>query len=315
MSIDSLRKSIHNELSTTISVNFSDLKNSDIKRLFDLYDDYFFGGSIMEKINSSGSTIKFTSSSLGGSTFAGKCIMTKAGMKCTFELRFPSKLFLKLFTQKGSNKLLKTNGIICRDRLECLQLVFEHELVHLIMHLWNYYDKSGDLYSSHGKLFQCMTKSLFDHTDYRHELFNEFEEGTEFITKKVAFVGMDVYILVDGKNIYGKITKVNPKKAIIQTESGKMYKSSYVLIRKADKKVSITEFIPDKKKELSVGDDVYVLYNEVKYYGQIIKKNPHTLKIRLEKDKSIVIAGYSLIYKSDRKVNLSPLIKKGKKSI
>jgi hypothetical protein len=301
MSIQDIRKSIHDELSTTIPVNFTNLKNSDIKKLFDLYDDYFFGGSIMEKINSSGSTIKFTSSPLGGSTFAGKCIMTKTGMKCDYELRFPSKLFLKLFTQKGSNKLLKTNGIICRNRLECLQLVFEHELVHLIMNLWNYYDKSGDLYSSHGKLFQCMTKSLFDHTDYKHELFNEFEEGTEFITKSNAFVGMDVYILVDGKNTYGKITKVNPKNAQIQTENGKVYKSPYPIIRKADRKVSIAEFIPEKKNKFSVGDEVYVLHNEVKYYGTIIKKNPKTLQIRLEKDKMIATASYSLIYKSDRK--------------
>lgn len=60
-------------------------------------------------------------------------------------------------------------GIECTTSLECLQLLFEHELVHLLLYL------NGEQYQAlgHNKRYTSLLKQLFGHTSYTTSLIND----------------------------------------------------------------------------------------------------------------------------------------------
>lgn len=66
---------------------------------------------------------------------------------------------------KNSTELV--NGLQAQDRLECLLLTFEHELVHLMLYLWR---SSGQPREVHGPLFKTIARNLFGHTSFYHNI-------------------------------------------------------------------------------------------------------------------------------------------------
>ena len=115
-----------------------DLKEGkpNLRRLFELYDKNFFRGQIQRKLDETNSTLDFTFST--HTSTAGTC--SRKG--CKWKINIPIKLFQGLF-QNGEKNLL-TNGIWCTSKLDCLQLTFEHELIHLLMQLYKYQGKKPE---------------------------------------------------------------------------------------------------------------------------------------------------------------------------
>ena len=89
--------------------------------------------------------------------------------------------------RKAKGAAVVANGITCEDVLDCIQLVFEHELVHAIVRCFcgKYaYTDSGPSNSEwknrtsgfhckdgHSRTFMSIVSSVFGHTKYRHNLF------------------------------------------------------------------------------------------------------------------------------------------------
>ena len=121
----------------------------------------------------------------------GKCV--------TIEIA--SKVMKKAFEHDGE----KTSGNIkCDDILECLQLTFEHELIHGIMFcfclnierktskdipgLW-----TGKTIKGHNKTFMSILNNLFGHTDYYHGLLKKSKSNCDIkLVKKLAKIGSTV---------------------------------------------------------------------------------------------------------------------------
>lgn len=219
--ISQLRKKIKEELAIYgLTTNLNGWDDKNLREMYNLYDKYFFNNEISQTIKETGSSIKFQTTSGKKAKIGGWCRtekLTPQKKTCTFTISFPKHMYISLFTDPNI-KSLKNNGVICYDRLDCLQLTFEHELVHLIMQLYGQYKEIKGpgkmIYTSHGKLFQCFTKSYFGHTDFRHSL--GLGEASEQLSPKDAFMGMKVSFKFKNDLITGKIIKLNKKSAKIQ---------------------------------------------------------------------------------------------------
>lgn len=210
--------------------NFTKLKEENVRTLYKLYDKVFFDGQIARKLKEVGSPLDFEVTTSTVATTAGRCGRKKntRTQQCNYIFSFPNGLYQKIFTNEAARKKpLDLAGWTCKDRLECLMIVFEHELIHLLMMVWGYdaKERSGpkkNIYSSHGKLFRCMLTYYFGHTEYKHTLLNNDPSLGPKLEKKNAVVGMQVQFFSSKHKsiITGTIKKINPANAVLDTERG-----------------------------------------------------------------------------------------------
>ena len=284
-----------------------DLKEGkpDLRRLFELYDKNFFRGHIQKKLDETNSTLGFTFSK--HTKTGGTC--SRRG--CEWKINIPLNLFQGLF-QKGEKNLL-TNGIWCTSKLDCLQLTFEHELMHLLMGLYEYqgrkpeYSQSPDTFTVHGKLFQCMVFLYFGHTDYKHDLFKG--EASTKIKKEDARIGMRVKFFFDKtrEEYHGRITKINPKKAAVRLDDGRVWKVPYTMLELSDRSVpdipeSDIPVKPDplasKKDQFNVGMRITYFHKGKDYYGVITRINPKRATVKTD-DGTIPLIPYHMLKETD----------------
>ena len=221
--------------------NFTSLTRSHIATLFDTYDDVFFNGAILRRIKDRNHKLTFAISK-STSKVAGLCRRDTDGSKvCTYTLEIPDAMFITKFTS-GKAEMLRANGIPCTTRLECLQLVFEHELTHLIMFVWNVVEmaisqgRTKATYSPHGSIFKCLVKHFFNHTGVRHELLGG--DISKQLSRDNFRVGETISVNVRGKDVLGTIMKINPKTARVNIPSlGSTFKISYALLMKTDERI------------------------------------------------------------------------------
>src|SRR5690606_3357683 len=103
----------------------------DLGLLFTRYDESFFGGQIKQALGDTplhfGLSKRMTSA--GGKTayFRDR---TNPNRRC-FEISVSTTLLFQCFAEDDHRPIV-CSGITCRDRLDALQRVMEHELVHLV---------------------------------------------------------------------------------------------------------------------------------------------------------------------------------------
>jgi hypothetical protein len=137
--------------------------------------------------------------------------------------------YLLFHTFRGEERTIRVSGIVCYDRLQALQRVFEHELIHLVeMLAW------GDSACS-GQRFQALAFKFFRHTDHRHELITPYERA---VVQYGIRPGDRVAFQIDGvwhAGIVNRITKratvlvENPRGQLF--DDGRRYLKFYVPLR------------------------------------------------------------------------------------
>ena len=121
------------------------------------------------------------------------------------------------------------SGITCADRLEALQRVMEHELVHLIeMLLW---EKS----SCAKPRFHSISLRFFGHSENRHQLITPKEKA---LVKFGIKPGVQVRFRFDGIEHTGVVNRVNKRATVLvedrhgeQYSDGKRYAKFYVPVQ------------------------------------------------------------------------------------
>lgn len=143
------------------NLDFFDYK--DLEDIFDLYDNVFFHNQIRKRVAKLGAGLTFYSRDRNSGA-GGICSIERDGEECIYYIDIAPKILDTIFESKKPG---------CEDRLECLLLVFEHQIIHLLMVLWGYedqeYSAKDSIYGEHGALFRCMSKSYFQHT-HEHDL-------------------------------------------------------------------------------------------------------------------------------------------------
>ncbi len=207
--------------------NFTTIHPADLELLFAEYDEKFFDGQIRKTLGTVplhfGLSKRMTSS--GGKTahYTGR-----ADGKQWFEISVSTTILFGCFGG-DDHRPITASGIVCRDRLDALQRVMEHELVHLVeMLLW---DKS----SCARPRFHSITLRFFGHTENTHQLITPKEKA---IIKYGIKPGMAVRFRFDGVERKGVVNRINKRATVLVEDrkgqrysDGKQYTKFYIPVQ------------------------------------------------------------------------------------
>jgi hypothetical protein len=207
--IDAWQREIHEQtlrLSRSIErPNFTRLGRDDLVRMIRMYDDRFFDGRILPVAHAEGLSFGISSRM---TRVAGKLVThypegDHDGRR-QFELILSSTLLFQTF--EDVDRPVEVTGRPCRDRLEAMQRVAEHEFVHLIeMLIWN----DGNCSQAR---FQSIASRYFAHTDYRHDLITQRERA---LMKFNIRVGDTVKFSYEGTVLTGRVNRITRRATIL----------------------------------------------------------------------------------------------------
>ena len=209
--------------------NFNSIDSSDVARLFRLYDDHFFDGWLHDAIEAkSPAPMNFrlspTMTRAGGKTILYKRRLLGGQRFPEYEIAIGTRLLFTSF--RDVSRPVTVCGHVCADRLEALQRILEHEIVHLL-ELLNW-DKS----SCAAARFQGMAQRVFAHTAFKHDLVTPAEHAA---TQYDIRIGSVVEFLYDGRKVVGRVNRVHHRATVlvesnegIRYTDGKRYEKFYV---------------------------------------------------------------------------------------
>jgi hypothetical protein len=212
------------------SGNFDFIAPPDLALLFELYDSHFCDRGLRRVLHDRGTPLFFKLShrltrSAGTTTrFQGNGRTPPAAPPVHFEITISTALLFQSF--QDVHRTVRVNGLVCHDRLEALQRVFEHELVHLLeMMAWG---RS----SCAAAAFQTLAWNLFAHTEAKHDLVTQRERA---LAKFDVRVGDRVAFTFQGTGHVGIVHRIT-RRATVLVESpqgepfsdGKRYRKFYI---------------------------------------------------------------------------------------
>lgn len=224
--IDRLQREIHDQtlrLSRVIDrPNFGRLGREDLVRMARMYDDRFFAGKILAAAQAEGLDFGISSRM---TKVAGKLVTHypdgKHNGRRRFELVLSSTLLFQTFEDPEQH--VEVTGHRCKNRLEAMQRVTEHELVHLVeMLIWN------DGTCSEAR-FQSIANRYFAHSDYHHALITQRERA---LTKFNLRVGDRVKFSYDGKLMTGRVNRITRRATIlVPNAKGEVFSDGHRYLR------------------------------------------------------------------------------------
>jgi hypothetical protein len=190
-------KNIRSEVITTISP-------LDLKLMFDLYDAFFFGGwfkdSYQGKLKLSLSR-RMTKSA--GATICPKNIAEINPEDLVLEIRIGVDFLFNYGMLEGP---IPVNGINTSNSLQALQLVFEHELCHVIEYICFHASKCN------GDRFKTIANNLFGHTAIHHSLPTYRQIANQ---KLVLNIGDTVCFTLKGKKLKGILNNITKRATVL----------------------------------------------------------------------------------------------------
>jgi hypothetical protein len=207
--------------------NFTSIHPADLELLFAEYDNEFFDGQIKKTLGTIPFHFRLSNrmTSAGGKT---ACYTYRESGRRRYEISVSTTILFGCFDGED-HRTIAACGIICRDRLDALQRVMEHELVHLTeMLLWG---KSSCSQSR----FHSITRRFFGHTENKHQLITPREKAmVQFGIKP----GMAVRFRFDGIEHKGFVNRINKRATVLVEDrrgesysDGKRYAKFYVPVQ------------------------------------------------------------------------------------
>lgn len=206
--------------------NFTRIHTTDLELLFAEYDNDFFDGQIKETLGTIPLYFRLSKrmTSSGGKT---ACHADRSGSRW-YEISVSTTILFGCFDGED-HRPIAASGITCRDRLDALQRVMEHELVHLIeMLLWG---KSSCSQSR----FHSITLRFFGHTENKHLLITPREKA---LAKFGVKPGMAVRFSFDGVEHTGIVNRISKRATVLVEDregqrysDGKHYVKFYVPVQ------------------------------------------------------------------------------------
>ena len=207
--------------------NFTTIHPDDLELLFAVYDNEIFRGQIRNTLGQIPLHFRLSKrmTSAGGKT---ACFSDRRSGEIWYEITVSTAILFGCFDGED-HRPVTASGIVCRDRLDALQRVMEHELVHLIeMQLWG---KSSCSQSR----FHSIARRFFGHTENKHRLITPRERA---IVKFGIKPGMAVRFRFDGIEHKGVVNRVNKRATVLvedqqgeQYSDGKRYAKFYIPVR------------------------------------------------------------------------------------
>jgi len=212
--------------------NFRLIGTDDLERLFGWYDREFFRGRLGEMVlEDEAHPIAFRLSrrlvSAAGQTVRQVRRVQRGGkpaVRVDYEITVSATLLFNTF--QNVERTVTVGGLVCRDRLEALQRIFEHELLHLAEFLgWGRSNCRADN-------FHALSRRIFAHEGAFHDLITPREQA------KAAFnihVGDHVSFELDGMQRTGRVNRITRRATVLVEDprgmpysDGKRYVPFYV---------------------------------------------------------------------------------------
>jgi hypothetical protein len=222
------------------SGNFDFLASPDLALLFELYDAHFVDHGLRRWLHETGTPLFFKLShrltrSAGTTTrlTARQGPGRAAAPPVHYEITVSTALLFQSF--QDVHRTVRVNGLVCHDRLEALQRIFEHELVHLLEMLA--YGSS----SCAAAPFLTVAWNLFAHTEAKHDLVTQRERA---LTKFDVRVGDRVAFEFQGARYVGVVERITRRATVLvegpngqHAANGKTYRKFYIplpMLQKAE---------------------------------------------------------------------------------
>jgi|SRR5579862_6153198 len=201
--------------------DFKAIHPRDLEFLFEAYDQQFFGGLCRRALE--GRRLHFRLSPrmtrAGGKTAR---YTTRTG-EVSFQISIASSILFDGFG--GQDRLVTVCGIECQSRLEALQRIFEHEMVHLAEQLcWATTNCAADR-------FQGIAARYFLHRAHTHTLITRRERAAELGIRIGSLVTFDF----EGRQLTGRVNRITKRATVLVADpagqsysDGLRYKTYYV---------------------------------------------------------------------------------------
>ena len=194
--------------------NFTTIHTSDLARLFDHYDTGFFQAQLRATLGRTPVRFRLSkrlTTSAGQTAYA---ISTHRRGPRFYEISVSTTLLFHCFAGDDHRPITVT-GIKCHDRLEALQRVLEHELIHLIeLQLWTMSRCSA-------RRFQSMARRLFGHTTHTHALITL---GERALAKFGIKPGDPVRFRFEGAQYTGIVNRITKRATVLVKDTrGRRY--------------------------------------------------------------------------------------------
>jgi len=206
-----------------------------LQELFVKYDYYFLGNLISDvasyiKKDHSSASISFQVSGRMEKT-AGMVMGTMYNPVFKISKPVLESITPDMWGSTSKYKPLESGGIKIENRLHALMLIFEHELIHLIIKMFLYEEAD-----CHGSIYRSLNSKFFGHTLYSHSLIPILKDqviSTNVVSKDFTLDSQIIFLNKTGEQVHGKIIKLNPKNAIVLSMDNCKYSVPYGIIRKS----------------------------------------------------------------------------------
>lgn len=208
------------------SPQFKKISSADLGLLFQITDEQIFDGLLGQLCeHSSGKPLSFRLSTrmttCGGMTTMQR--ENRRGALPEFEIAIATS---PLFDTFKVDAAAKVGGVTCHNRLQALQRIMEHEMLHLA-ELLLFADSNCN-----GSQFKRYARQHFGHTESNHRLLTP----SDFARKKLGIATGDIVRFeVGGKSLTGIVNRITKRATVLVADSkgtkytdGKRYSKFYV---------------------------------------------------------------------------------------
>ncbi len=192
--------------------NFSVTQAADLQRMAELYDHHFFDGHCLAIARHHGMQFRWSKrmTSTGGKTVRTTRVDRKTGMaQVAYEIVLSAPLLFQTFSDL--QRPIRVTGVLCTNRLQAMQRIVEHELIHLVeMLVWQ------DSCCAASR-FQSIAGRLFGHTEHKHDLITQQERASR---KFNIHVGSRVHFQFEGTRYVGTVNRITRRATVLVPDSG-----------------------------------------------------------------------------------------------
>ena len=207
--------------------NFKATSAADLQRMAEHYDALFFAGNCLSIARHFGMRFRWSKrmTSTGGKTVRTTHTDRRTGIGHThYEIVLSAPLLFQTFSDL--RRPIRVTGILCNSRLQAMQRILEHELIHLVeMLVWE------DSCCAAPR-FQAIAGRLFGHTEHKHDLITQQERAE---SKFNIHVGSQVVFHFEGKELVGTVNRITRRATVLVSDphgqpydDGLRYRKYYV---------------------------------------------------------------------------------------
>lgn len=197
------------------SPNFTVTNATDLLKMAELYDQLFFQGHCLAIARNDGIRFRWSKrmTSNGGKTVRTVQASPQGESSICYEIVLSATLLFQTFGDL--KRPIRVTGMLCTNRLQAMQRILEHELIHLVeMLIW-------DDSCCAAPRFQAIAGRLFGHTEHKHDLVTQRERAA---SKFNVRVGTRVKFRHDGKTYSGTVNRITRRATVLVKDSkGQLY--------------------------------------------------------------------------------------------